>query len=315
MSSKEIADCVSGCIQLAVLLEVSAYPKPGNVDRTHDFEDTRYEDFLASAVAIAAPMREAARRGHLVSVGSLDVAEVKIGSIIKLAVQRMKAWQSGGNTSLGSILLLCPIAVAAGMVMSSDRVPPMKLRAKLRPVTRHVTPFDAVEVYRAISLAEPGGLGQVARFDVKDGQSEKTIISEKRTLLDVFRLSSTWDSVAYEWANGFPITFELGYPYLTNQLKTTGDIRLATVHTFLRILSLVPDTLIARKVGIGKSKEISLKAAQVLDAGGLLTEEGRRMTEALDLSLRGPNHKLNPGTTADLVASTLAVAILEGRRP
>jgi len=314
-SSDEVADYVSGCIQLAMLLEVSAYPKPGNVDRTHDFEDTRYEDFLASAVAVASPLREAARKGCLVSVGSLSAAEVKIGSIIKRAVQRMNTWQSGGNTSLGTLLLLCPIAVAAGMIMPLERVRAATLRTKLRSVVKNTTPFDAVEVYKAISLAKPSGLGEVERFDITNKRSRRAIVKEKKTLLDIFRLSSAWDSVAYEWANGYPITFELGYPYFTHELKTTGDIRVATVHTFLRILSQVPDTLIARKVGVARSREVSLRSMRALDAGGLLSKRGRRMIFALDRSLRTPNHRLNPGTTADLTASTLAVAMLEGHRP
>ena len=42
---------VAAAGQLACLLEVSA-PKPGNVSPDRHFHDTRYEDFLASAVAI-----------------------------------------------------------------------------------------------------------------------------------------------------------------------------------------------------------------------------------------------------------------------
>jgi triphosphoribosyl-dephospho-CoA synthetase len=33
-----------------------------------------------------------------------------------------------------------------------------------------------------------------------------------------------------------------------------------------------------------------------------------------DASLRGPDHRLNPGTTADLVAATLLAALLTGVR-
>ncbi|WP_455363487.1 triphosphoribosyl-dephospho-CoA synthase, partial [[Eubacterium] cellulosolvens] len=39
-------DEIAAALQLAVLLEVSAYPKPGNVHRTRDFELTRFEHFL-----------------------------------------------------------------------------------------------------------------------------------------------------------------------------------------------------------------------------------------------------------------------------
>ncbi|MFL5403547.1 MAG: triphosphoribosyl-dephospho-CoA synthase, partial [Gemmatimonadales bacterium] len=45
------ASDVAAAGQLACLLEVSA-PKPGNVSPERHFHDTRYEDFLASAVAI-----------------------------------------------------------------------------------------------------------------------------------------------------------------------------------------------------------------------------------------------------------------------
>jgi triphosphoribosyl-dephospho-CoA synthase len=310
----DIGDYVSGRIQLALLLEVSAYPKPGNVHRTRDFEDTRYEDFLASAVAVSAPLREASRRGCFVSAGKIGIADVRVGSIVKSAVRRMNSWQSGGNTILGSILLLVPVAVAAGAVMYHNHMTPARVRARLTSIIRHTTPLDAVEVYDAIRLAKPGGMGRIGCFDVTDRHSRRAIVEQRKTLLDIFNLSSQWDSIAYEWAKGYPITFELGYPYFIHQLKKTDDIRIATVHTFLNILSKVPDTLIARRVGTTKSREISSKSKLALAAGGLLTEKGRRMIEELDCSLRTPKHELNPGTTADLTASTLAVAMLEGRR-
>jgi len=309
------AEDVSACLQLAILLEVSAYPKPGNVHRTRDFEDTQYEHFLASAAAIASPLREAARRGALVSRGSISVGEVKVGSIIKQAVQRMNDWQSGGNTSLGSILLLSPIAVAAGMLDSEAPFSAIALRSSLRYLIKNTTPLDAVEVYDAISMAKPGGLGRVPNFDVANGRSKRAIIKRGVTLLDIFKASSKWDSVAYEWARTYPITFTLGYPYFIRQLDETCNFRTATVHTFLRILSQVPDTLIARRAGLAKSKAVSTRTARALKAGGLLTQRGRNLIEKLDLSLRRATHELNPGTTADLTASTLAVVLLGGRRP
>ena len=42
---------IARCAQLAMCLEVSSSPKPGNIDRFSDYEDTRYEHFLASASA------------------------------------------------------------------------------------------------------------------------------------------------------------------------------------------------------------------------------------------------------------------------
>ncbi|MFW5974397.1 MAG: triphosphoribosyl-dephospho-CoA synthase, partial [Natrialbaceae archaeon] len=36
--------------QLALLLEVSSTPKPGNVDRKREYPDLRFEQFMAGAV-------------------------------------------------------------------------------------------------------------------------------------------------------------------------------------------------------------------------------------------------------------------------
>ena len=85
-------DDVARSAQLALLLEVSAYPKPGNVDRTHDFKDTSYEHFLASSVAVYTVLRAAAARGSGKGLG--------VGELIRSGVEESTAWQSGGNTHL-----------------------------------------------------------------------------------------------------------------------------------------------------------------------------------------------------------------------
>ena len=50
------------CAQAAGLLEVAAV-KPGNVTRYHDFDNTRFEDFLLSAVAMGAALGAAGSAG------------------------------------------------------------------------------------------------------------------------------------------------------------------------------------------------------------------------------------------------------------
>ena len=42
--------------------------------------------------------------------------------------------------------------------------------------------------------------------------------------------------------------------------------------------------------------------------------DGTRSLADFDASLRGADHRLNPGTTADLVAATLLAALLTGVR-
>jgi len=312
ISSTEKADYISRCLELAILYEVSGYPKPGNVHRTADFPETTFEDFLASAVAIAPSFRRAAEQGIRVSEGEIGPSEVGIGSVIKDAVDRMLRSQSGGNTLLGAIILLAPIAAAAGMtkVFSLPR-----LRKKIKVIVESTTPEDTVAVYDAIALVNPGGLNKAAELDVTDPNSKKKILDEGINLLDTFKIASSYDSITSEWVNNYPLTFDLGYPYFVSQLEETGDINTATVHAFLKILSEVPDTFISRKVGQSKAEGISAEAKKVLNEGGLTTPLGRNLLDKLDSSLRDPKHDLSPGTTADITEAVLALNNLTGYKP
>ena len=314
-ASKKISEYVSGCLQFAILLEVSAYPKAGNVHRTADFGGTRYEHFLASAIAAAPSFRQAAEQGVLVSDQKLSLNKVAVGSLIKDAVENVASWQHGGNTLLGSIILLTPMAVSAGITHSQGKFSIARLRRNLRSVVEATTPEDAVNLYDAVNIAQPGGLGKAPKLDVTDASSRQRILNEHVSLYDVFKISAPWDSISSEWVNNYRITFNIGYPFLVDQLKVTRDTNTVTVHTFLKILSEVPDTLITRKAGLDKAKEVSTEAQLVLEVGGLTTSEGRKSLQQFDQKLRDPAHKLNPGTTADLTSAALALAILNGYRP
>ncbi|HSJ76286.1 MAG TPA: triphosphoribosyl-dephospho-CoA synthase, partial [Gemmatimonadales bacterium] len=136
---------VAAAGQLACLLEVSA-PKPGNVSPDRHFHDTRYEDFLASAVAIGPALAQA----HT----------TPLGRTIRRAVEDTQRWTSS-NTNLGIVLLLAPLARAALQEQGT-------LRDRLHRVLAGTTVEDAVEVYAAIRQARPGGLGHSQADDVAD---------------------------------------------------------------------------------------------------------------------------------------------------
>jgi len=312
----KIPKYVSSCLQLAVLLEVSAYPKPGNVHRTSNFKETRYEHFLASSVALAPHFEYAAKRGILVAHGKISPDKIGIGKIIRDATMSTGRWQRDGNTILGTTILLSPLAVAAGMTFDKkEKLSLPKLRQNAKLIVESTTPVDAVGVYDAILVSKSGGLGKAPKLDVMDPTSRRKILEDQETLLDVFDIASGYDSIASEWVNNYPITFDLGHPYFIEHLKETNDINVVTVHTFLKILSEVPDTLIARKAGLAKAREVSIQAKQTLEAGGLTTPSGKRHLLKLDRKLRDSAHKLNPGTTADITSAVLAINILYGYRP
>jgi triphosphoribosyl-dephospho-CoA synthase len=314
MRSSEKANHVSECLQLAILLEVSAH-KPGNVSVVANFENTRFEHFLASAVAAGYSFEYAAERGIAVNKGKIHAADIGVGEIIKNCVKDIDSWQHGGNTLLGTAILLVPIAIAAGMAPNNDHSAASKLRKNMKLVIESTTPEDAVNVYEAMKIAKPSGLGKAPKLDINDRSSIKRILEEKVTLFQVFQIAEKYDTICSEWVNNYSITFDLAYPFLAKQIDKGNDLSQAILHTFLKVLAACPDTFIARKTSIEKAKEVSADAEHVLGAGGLQTAEGRRVLAEFDMKLRKSSNLLNPGTTADIVSAALSISVLGGYRP
>jgi triphosphoribosyl-dephospho-CoA synthase len=302
--SRRVPDAadVASAAQLACLLEASA-PKPGNVAPGVAFHDTRYEDFLASAAAIGPAL--------------LAAATAPLGATIRRAIESTAHW-TRANTNLGIVLLLAPLARAA-------LTPPTKegdgegegegegtepLRARLTRVLASTTVDDAADVYAAIRLARPGGLGTAAEQDVA---APPTV-----ALRDAMALAAERDTIAREYVTDFAVTFETGAPALERARREGLSWSDAVVETYLTLLAAVPDTHIARKLGMDDAAALSVRARDVLAAGGVRTPRGREAVARLDEALRDARNARNPGTTADLTAASIYVALLGGawqRRP
>lgn len=271
--------------QMACIWEACA-PKPGNVNRHHDFSDTSLEDFLISAIAIGPAFENAGQMG--------------VGQIIRQGTACTRQWVRS-NTNLGLILLLVPLVKAC--MNAPETADTAQIRQSLSDVLNSLTVEDARLAYAAIRLAQPGGLGQVSHADVSEEPSV--------TLLEAMVLAQERDSIAREYATGFSITFETGLPSLKEALSRGADYSDAAVQTFLTILSRVPDTLIARKKGFEAARHVTQQAVEVLAEGGIFTAQGRSALAEMDRALRDATHALNPGTTADLTAAAIFLALLE----
>jgi len=266
--------------QLACLLEASA-PKPGNVSPGRPFHDTSYEDFLASAVAIGPAMA--------------DAGTVPLGTTIRAAISATRRL-TRVNTNLGLVLLIAPLCRAAQLAGG-------EFRARLREVLAETSVADAVSVYEAIRLAAPTGLGAAQAQDVA---TVPTI-----PLRDAMALAADRDSIAREYVTDFAITFELGAPALRGALTAGLTWTQAVVETYLDLLSAVPDSHVARKLGSAAAETIMRRAREVRRAGGARTPSGRLALAAFDAQLRDDRNTRNPGTTADLTAAALCLVILE----
>jgi triphosphoribosyl-dephospho-CoA synthase len=263
----------------ACLLEVTAR-KPGNVHRGADFADSHYVDFLLSAAALVAPMDRAAEMG----VGWTVLASVR-------ATQRVVAT----NTNLGMILLFAPLAAIR---------PGEDARLGVERVLADTSLEDSRLAYEAIRLANPGGLGSVREQDIA---AEPPI-----RLVDAMRLAADRDLIAAQYALCYRDVFEESLAPLKAALEAGRSMETAIVLAHLTLMATRPDTLIARKCGPTEAEEASRRAKAVLDEGWPDDANGAQELRQLDQWLRAEGHVRNPGTSADLVAAGLFVALRDG---
>jgi triphosphoribosyl-dephospho-CoA synthase len=287
-------DYVARSAQLALLLEVSAYPKPGNVDRTHDFIDTRYEHFLASSVALYPVLREAAARGRSNGLG--------VGELIRRGVEESVAWQSGGNTHFGALLLFVPLAMAAGACKSYDME---EIKRRATELMLNTSMADAIEVYTAFPRAKVKVRRDVPELDVMDEASIHEIRERKLSFYAILTISASYDLISRELVGGFAKTFE--YAALIKDFAKEARVNETITHAYLRLLSEEEDTFIKMKFGPEKSRYVKERAQWIVNRG-----YQRKEMEEFDGELI--REGLNPGSTADIIAAALFITILGGLR-
>lgn len=271
-------DTLAGQIEAACLLEVAAR-KPGNVHPEASFEDLSFEDFVQSAKAAAPILAGAESKG--------------VGSTIEAAVRATRD-AVGKNTNLGIILLLAPLAA----VPKSE-----PLQTGVARVLNELAVEDSRLIYRAIQLAQPGGMGTAPEQDLS---SVPTL--PPRSLM---QLAADRDSIARLWSHGFEDLFSIGLPAFLHWQQSGCDWEHIVIGCALSWMSQIPDTLIARKLGASVAMEASHKAQLVLESGWPRAQQSERALREFDEWLRGDGHRRNPGTTADLVAATLFAALRE----
>jgi triphosphoribosyl-dephospho-CoA synthase len=228
-----------------MMLEVCAYPKPGNVDRCHDYPETRLEHFLASTI-LARPALEEAERG-----------EGRIGEIIKHAVRDTNC-HAGGNTHFGAFILLIPLVYGNGIDGAMHAI-------------ANTDSSDAVAFYKAFAMTAVR-MNATDELDVNDPRTLTLIRERDLTLLDIMQHSAAHDMVAREWVTGFPLSRRGA-----DLLKELGPGRTSIAQAFLTLLATEPDTFIIKKHGVDVARETMLVARDVLD--------GKRGLESFDADL------------------------------
>lgn len=272
---------IGRCAVLAMALEVSGTPKPGNIDRDHDYSDTKYEDFIAAAIGVYPVMERASRSDG-------------IGQLILDACEESTSWQPGGNTHFGAYILLFPLIKAASSGIHD-------LQNTAINIVKETTVDDAVQFYRAFGKVQVKMKGS-DDLDVSDDKSLEEIRQRGLTLYGIMDISSKNDMVAREWTNGFSRSFKAAD--LISERRLTGTLNDAVVLTYLDLLADEPDTFVSKKYDMAKAIYVQGLAIDVQE---------RRMT-LKELSNRLYREKINPGSTADIIIAGIFIALLRGMR-
>jgi triphosphoribosyl-dephospho-CoA synthase len=284
-----------GIATLACMLEVSA-PKPGNVHRGADFEDVTFIDFATSAVVL----------GDVIE----SCSDQPFGQTVLNAVRETRK-SVGTNTNLGMILLIVPLA----KVVSTN--PGGRLtRVAVEGFLADATEQDGADIFEAIRMAQPGGLGQPEQMDVN------SVDPAKVDLLAAMQLAAGRDAIARQYVTGFAQIIEDHVSQIVTAREVFESLTEAIVYSHVAVLAGEPDSLIARKCGIETAQHaqmLSRKAIDCLNERDSIGQSKMNDKESfwaavgdLDFWLRSDGHRRNPGTTADLIAASLFVGIHNG---
>lgn len=290
--------------QIAALLEVSAYPKPGNVHRTQNFDDMSFEDFLISSVCMGKHLEQVSQKGYKYYPNMLN--QINIGENILGCVEDTNKLVNT-NTNLGISLLFMPLAATFGAMLDEDNFD--YLPNTLDILMRNTVEDDAIAFVKAIVLSKAGGIKNKSQeYDVNNTNTIDQIIEDNINLYKLLKISSKYDRLSYELTNKLPVITKVGYPACSEILDeySRNDV---TLETYLTILANTPDTLITRKYGEKIAESVSKKAKEIINETQIATEE--RLSRITDFDKYLRKHKYNPGSTADFTAATLFVTLMD----
>ncbi|CAN7640737.1 triphosphoribosyl-dephospho-CoA synthase [Phyllobacterium sp. LjRoot231] len=248
--------------------------KPGNVHRFADGHRMSAEQFFESAQASSQAVTDPALSTGLRILAAVRETRRKVET----------------NTNLGILLLCVPLARAA-------ENGELNLQAQLESVLDKLDVDDARNVFLAIMLAQPGGLGSAPKHDVS------TV--PQVSLLEAMGEAADRDMIARQYVTGFADIFDGGLKAYKAAVDRDEREMWPVVFTYLHFLSAFPDSHIVRKHGDAIARKTQKEAQQILPRVEALNngKEREKLLLAFDAQLKGDN--INPGTSADLTVATL----------
>ncbi|MDV0446180.1 2-(5''-triphosphoribosyl)-3'-dephosphocoenzyme-A synthase [Methanosarcinaceae archaeon Ag5] len=312
-----VLEDIAVAASLAMALEASSYPKPGNVHRLKDFKNTNYEHFLASAIATEFVFWKAA------------AGKSKIGELLFEAVAKSERRQAGGNTHFGTFLLILPLAAAAGSLTQPNDCGKTQPDANLicrtaAQICRQTDEEDAYFFYLAfekLNVPAKKDIDDGADFDLSDPNAKERIKTQKVGLFGLMESAIERDMIAKEWVTGFELTRRFSDRLLENNAyfvknpdkQFKNALNSAIVLTFLEFMADYSDTFIETKLDEKTAADVRKMAKDILDSKkGTEPDLNRLIPKMNELDNELHARKANPGSLADIAAAGIFLALLGG---
>lgn len=314
---------ISQCAVLAHNLLYANENKPGGASFSKEFVDTTTEHFLAGASSLLAPIFGLAKRGILVAENHLWYEDAEIGFFIEKALEKSKTWyKSNGNTILGTLLMFSPITLG---IANSFATEGMRTNTKLNldnviyitdQFIKNSTTEDCIYLTEALNKTVSKNILPSDKEEDNFNSFLEIHKHEKTNLYEFTKFYKDRDLVFYELSHKYQTTLKIGFPTFLRSYEEDQNFRTAITQTYITLMSEKKDTHIAKRFGNEIASKVNQQAKEIIKAGGVFTENGQEMIKELDMYLRNSNGRIiNPGTAADITATTIFLALIQGYRP
>ncbi|ARE89341.1 triphosphoribosyl-dephospho-CoA synthase CitG [Clostridium formicaceticum] len=270
----------------SMLYEVSATPKPGLVDRNNAgaHKDMDFFTFMASSAALSDTFYQCAKAGAGFEGKALTELMNSIRPIGIQGEKRMFQATQGINTHKGLIFSLGIIVAVAAVQYGETQSLKMnveKICDKVKEMTKGISDRELGNV----SKASPSTYGEklFQKYGVK--------------------------GIRGEVESGFHTVRTHSLPILQELIKSGKSMNDTLVQVLLHLMTVTEDSNVLGRHDWEALEYVKASAKELLNMGGMFTEEGRQRLVETDREFIRKN--ISPGGSADLLAVTMMLYSLK----
>ncbi len=275
---------LSEYLSQAILLEVSAYPKPGLVNRhtNGSHSDMSILTFAMSSVVLSRAYYQFLEFGKQEDCSAEDLFnKVRMAGVV--AEKDLLIATKGVNTQRG-VLFAGGILAAAGGYLTK----------KTDAVTE--------DIYGLVANMTQGLVkNELENLDIKTKLTAGELLYKKYGIT----------GIRGEVEKGFPSVRNIGLPALEAAFAQGVCLNDALVHGLISLMTCVEDSNVIWRTDYETLQKVQLRAQYILSKGSIFSSIGREEIQKFDHDC--VEHRISPGGAADLLSITIALFLLKNQ--